>query len=82
MFFASSRLNQAIISNTYIKKYQKFPPTKHYMNFIDDRINLMLKDVFKIFCIPQKSENIYQFENNNNNNNNNNKPSKKTTVND
>jgi hypothetical protein len=28
----------------------------------------MLKDVFKIFCIPQKSENIYQFENNNNNN--------------
>jgi hypothetical protein len=50
------------------------------MNFIDDRINLILKDVFLIFCIPQKSENIYQFENNNNNNNN--KPSKKTTVND
>ena len=75
MFFASSRLKQARISNTYIKEYQKFPPTKHYMNFIDDRINLMLKDVFKIVCIPQKSENIYQFENNNNNNDN--LPSKK-----
>ena len=48
------------------------------MNLIDERINLMLQDTLKIVCIPQNSENIYQFENNYNNNNN--VPSKKTTV--
>ena len=47
------------------------------MNLIDERINLMLQDTFKIFGIPQNSENIYQFENNYNNNN---LPSKNTTV--
>ena len=61
-----------------MKEFQKFPPTKHYINLIDDRINLMLQDTFKIVCIPHNSENIYQFENNYNNNNN--VPSKKTTV--
>ena len=48
------------------------------MNLIDERINLMLQDTFKILCILQNSENIYQFENNNNNNNN--LPSKKNSV--
>jgi len=78
MFFTSSRLKQARISNTCIKEYQKFPSTKPYMSFLNVRINLMLQDTFKIFCIPQHSEIIYQFENNNNNNDN--LPSKKTSV--